>query len=124
MCETESVVKTSKKPNADTSLSKRTGIFFTEGAASFCMNSHFAIAKLTFCQKMTCQNFTEISKPFRNQVLECLWDGGLSIETMLCFAEWPTSNQLRSTLNTNVITGLDMCKVCTEAVEVTTVLSP
>ena len=26
------------------------------------------------------------------------------------------SSPLRSTLNTNVITGLDMCKVCTEAV--------
>ena len=27
------------------------------------------------------------------------------------------SSGLRSTLNTNVITGLDMCKVCTEAVD-------
>ena len=27
------------------------------------------------------------------------------------------SSPLRSTLNTNAITGLDMCKVCTEAVQ-------
>ena len=27
------------------------------------------------------------------------------------------SSRLRSTLNTNVIAGLDMCKVCTEAVD-------
>ena len=32
-----------------------------------------------------------------------------------CVKSVPKHSRLRSTLNTNVITGLDMCKVCTEA---------